>query len=306
MLSIDRSASASVREQLVEQLRYRIASGHFQIDETLPSTRKLADRLGISFHTVRKAYQTLQDEGLVDAQAGRGYTVQDRTPLEKSERMERGAEVVHDTLQTLIGLGLDDDEIEYLFHEQSNLLEHSHLDRKLIVAHPVPELGTLCAEEIGRTLQRTVNAVSLDHVRNHQDADYIFTPFDHLKGMMQTVPRADTMGFVTHLPAALLERIARLRTENTISLLTQTPGTIEPLTTMLRVQSGFNGQILAAAVEEGTEHIASFLDQGDLVLYTPESRRRVRPIIDSDVSQGAVRLLVSPDSLEAIRNSVPA
>jgi GntR family transcriptional regulator len=124
--------------------------------------------------------------------------------------------------------------------------------------------------------------------------------------MMQTVPRADTMGFVTHLPAALLERIARLRTENTISLLTQTPGTIEPLTTMLRVQSGFNGQILAAAVEEGTEHIASFLDQGDLVLYTPESRRRVRPIIDSDVSQGAVRLLVSPDSLEAIRNSVPA
>jgi len=305
VLSIDRSASSSVREQLIEQLRYLIASGHFQVNETLPSTRKLADRIGISFHTVRKAYQALQDEGLINAQAGRGYTVLDRTPLEKSERMERGAEVVHDTLQALIGLGLDDAEIEYLFHEQSNLLEHSRLDRKLLVAHPVPELGTLCAEEIGRALQRTVNAVSLDHVRNHQDADYIFTPFEHLKEMMQTVPRADTMGFVSHLPAELLERIARLRPDDTISLLTRTPETIQPVTAMLREQAGFNGQMLAAAVEQGTEHLASFLDESDLVLYTPESRRRVRPKIKEDLSHGTVRLVVSPDSLDAIRNSVP-
>ena len=305
MLSIDRSASASVREQLIEQLRYLIASGHFQVNETLPSTRKMADRVGISFHTVRKAYQALQDEGLIDAQAGRGYTVLDRTPLDKSERMERGAEVVHDTLQALIGLGLDDAEIEYLFHEQSNLLEHTRLDRKLLVAHPVPELGTLCAEEIGRALQRTVNAVSLDRVRNHQDADYIFTPFEHLKEIMQTIPRADTMGFVAHLPAELLERIARLRSDDTISLLTRHPATIQPLTAMLREQAGFNGQMLAAAVEEGTEHLASFLDQSDLVLYTPESRRRVRPKIEGEVSHSSVRLVVSPDSLDAIQNSVP-
>lgn len=305
MLSIDRSASVSVREQLIEQLRYLIASGHFQINDTLPSTRKLADRVGISFHTVRKAYQALQDEGLVDAQAGRGYTVLDRTPLEKSERMERGAEVVHDTLQTLIGLGLDDAEIEYLFHEQSNLLEHARLDRKLLVAHPVSELGTLCAEEIGRALQRTVKAVSLNHLRNHQDADYVFTPFEHLKDMMQVIPRADTLGFVTHLPAALLEQIARLRSENTVSLLTQSPDTIKPLTSMLREEAGFDGQILAAAVEQGTDHLASFLDQSDLVLYTPGSRRRVRPVLEGGLSHGVVRLLVSPDSLQAIKNAVP-
>ena len=305
MLSIDRSASTSVREQLIEQLRYLIASGHFQVNETLPSTRKLADRIGISFHTVRKAYQALQDEGLVDAKAGQGYTVLDRAPLEKSERMERGAEVVHDTLQMLIGLGLDDAEIEYLFHEQSNLLEHTQLDRKLLVAHPIPELGTLCAEEIGRALQRTVNAVSLDRVRSHQDADFIFTPFEHLNDIMQAIPRADTMGFVSHLPADLLERVARLRSDETISLVTRTPATIQPLTTLMRNQAGFDGQMLAAAVEQGTEHLASFLDQCDLVLYTPASRRRVRPLIDSELAHMPIRLLVSPDSLEAIRDAVP-
>jgi GntR family transcriptional regulator len=254
---------------------------------------------------VRKAYQALQDEGLVDAQAGRGYTVLDRTPLEKSERMERGAEVVHDTLQMLIGLGLDDAEIEYLFHEQSNLLEHAQLERKLLVVHPVPELGALCAEEIGRALQRTVNSIPLDRIRSHQDADFVFTPFEHLNDIMQAVPRADTMGFVAHLPADLLERIARLRPDEAVSLVTRTPETIQPLTTMLRSQSGFGGQMLAAAVEEGAEHLSSFLDQCDLVLYTPASRRRVRPLIKGDLLHKPIRLLVSPDSLEAICDAVP-
>lgn len=305
MLSVDRSSSTPVREQLIEQLRYLIASGHFQTKETLPSTRKLAEQIGVSFHTVRKAYQALQDEGLVDAQVGRGYIVLDRTPLGKSERMERGAELVHDTLQMLIGLGLDDAEIEYLFHEQSNLLEHVQLERKLLVAHPVPELGALCADAIGRALQRTVNAVPLERIQNHQDADFIFTPFAHLNDMMRAVPRADTMGFVVHLPADLLERIARLRTSDTISLITHHPATIQPLTEHIRTQAGFGGQMTAAAVGDGAQHLDSFLDQSDLVLYTPASRRRVRPLLSNEMAHHTVQLVVSPDSLEAIRNAVP-
>jgi len=305
VLSVDSSSSASVREQLIEQLRYLIASGHFQVNETLPSTRKLGERVGISFHTVRKAYQALQDEGLVDSKVGRGYVVRDRAPLDKSERMERGAEVVHDTLQMLIGLGLDDAEIEYLFHEQSNLLEHAQLDRKLLVAHPVPELGELFADDIGRALQRSVKAVPLERIRNHQDADFIFTPFEHLHEMVEAVPRADVMGFVAHFAAALLERVARLRTEETISLITRRAPTIQPLTQLLRAQAGFNGQILAGAVEGGTEHLTSFLDQSDLVLYTPASRRRVKPLLDDKPVHTPIHMQVSSDSLEAIRDAVP-
>lgn len=294
-----------MREQLIEQLRYLIASGHFQVEETLPSTRKLAERIGISFHTVRKAYQALQDEGLVDAQVGRGYTVLNRTPLEKSERMERGAAVVHDALQMLIGLGLNDAEIEYLFHEQSNLLEHAQLERKLLVAHPAPELGEQLAEAIGRALQRAVSAVSLERIRTHQDADFVFTPFEHLNAALEAVPRADTIGVVSHLPAALLERIARLRNEDAVALVTRRPSTLQPLTQHLRAQSGYGGPIMGAAVENGTEHLASFLDQSDLVLYTPASRRRVRPLLDDDQAHASVHLLVSPDSLDAIRSAVP-
>ena len=52
-ITIRRTSKTPVHEQLVEQLRYLIASGHYQIDQPLPSTRVLAKQLSISFHTVR-------------------------------------------------------------------------------------------------------------------------------------------------------------------------------------------------------------------------------------------------------------
>lgn len=40
-----------------------IATKQFQVGEMLPSTRELGQQLEASFHTVRKAYHILEDEG---------------------------------------------------------------------------------------------------------------------------------------------------------------------------------------------------------------------------------------------------
>ena len=106
MITIDRTSNVPLHEQLVEQLRFFIASGHYKIDETLPSTRTLARQVGVSFHTVRKAYQQLEQEGLLEARVGSGFKVKERVPLGKTERIERGATIVQEALQKLIGLGL--------------------------------------------------------------------------------------------------------------------------------------------------------------------------------------------------------
>jgi DNA-binding FadR family transcriptional regulator len=56
---------------------------------TLPSTRELGRQLGTSFHTVRKAYHQLADEGLIVAEQGRGFVViRQSTSLDKSQRLE--------------------------------------------------------------------------------------------------------------------------------------------------------------------------------------------------------------------------
>lgn len=306
-LQIDPDSTTPVREQLVEQLRYLIASGHYKINDPLPSTRSLGDQLDISFHTVRKAYQELEDEGLLSAKVGSGYTVKERTPLAKSERIERGAEVIHEALRSLVGLGLSDAEIESLFQEQANLLDHASLERKLIVVGPHPELNDLYAEHLSSSLQQTVRPVPFSQLDRHQDADFAFTPHQYLSRVLENLPRGDTLGFVTHLPSRILDRVARLLDRETLGLVTRYRETIPPLSEELRTKTAYGGQVIGASIEEGVEQLSNVLEQMDLLLYTPDSRRRLLPFLNDDGPNHAeVTVHISQDSINAMLEVVPA
>jgi GntR family transcriptional regulator len=307
MLEVNRESKTPVSEQLIEQLRYLIASGHYNVNDTLPSTRKMGERLGVSFHTVRKAYKALEEEGLLESQVGSGYTVQERAPLEKSERMERGAEIVNDALQRLVGLGLSDAEVEYLFQEQANLLDHASIERKLILVGAQPELNALCAEQLSGALQQTVRPVPFSQLGRHEDADFVFAPYRHLPRVIQSLPRADVMGYATHLPARILERVARLMDRETLGLVTRYRDTIPALSSELRDHTAYGGQVIAASIEEGTDHLDGFVDQTDLLLYTPESRRRLLALLDDDSPpREKITVLLSQDAVDAIVEAVPA
>ena len=56
-------------------LRLAIAAGRLSVGERLPAARELAADIGVNFHTVRKAYQQLESEGLLRVERGRGTTV---------------------------------------------------------------------------------------------------------------------------------------------------------------------------------------------------------------------------------------
>ncbi|WP_435660843.1 PLP-dependent aminotransferase family protein [Leisingera caerulea] len=55
----------------------------------LPPHRKMADRLGLSVHTVSKAYESLRKQNLIDGQVGRGSYVCGPAPHPAPQRSER-------------------------------------------------------------------------------------------------------------------------------------------------------------------------------------------------------------------------
>jgi GntR family transcriptional regulator len=306
MISIDRASSTPVHDQLVEQLRYLIASGHYKIDETLPSTRTLGEQLGLSFHTVRKAYQRLEQEGLLASRVGSGFRVKERVQLRKEERMERGAAIAQEALQRMIGLGLQESEMEYLFQEQFALLEGGPERHKLVFAAPFREMAELCAEQLAAALQQPVEPVVLEHLERHRDADYLLARYADLRQAMTLVPRADALGVVTHLNPEALEQIVRLLPHQTLGIVTRFADAIPPLMSELRALTGFAGQMLAASIDDGTQHLGRFIDQTDLVVYTPQSRRRLQPLLAGDRRHTALTVIVSPASVEALRQAVPS
>lgn len=66
--------------QITRQLRLAIAAGRITPGAALPAARDLAAELHVNFHTVRKAYGELEQEGLLCVKRGVGTYVADQVP----------------------------------------------------------------------------------------------------------------------------------------------------------------------------------------------------------------------------------
>lgn len=306
MIEIDRSASLPVPDQLAEQLRFLIANGHYKVNQLLPPTRKLADQIGISFHTVRKAYQKLVEEGILEVQQGSGYKVTTRTPLSNEERLERGATIVQKALQQLVSLGLDEGEIEYMFEEQLDLLNLGADNLKLVFVASYPEMAQECSEQIRAQLQLDVETANLKEIDFIQDADFIFCPTSLLKELNESLPRIDKMGISSYLSPEALDRIARLFSHETLGLVTFHAQSIPHLMNEIQHQTGFDGQVLGASLEDGSAHISQLTQGADMLVYTPLCRRRILPFLKSEKPSHMVSHIVSEQSMSAIQQRIPS
>lgn len=65
----------AIYEQIVNQLKNAIVTGHLQAGEALPSIRALAADLSVSVITTKRAYEELEKEGLIRSVAGKGFYV---------------------------------------------------------------------------------------------------------------------------------------------------------------------------------------------------------------------------------------
>jgi GntR family transcriptional regulator/MocR family aminotransferase len=75
ILSMDRDTSTGVRGHLTQQLRAAILNRQVLPGEMLPSTRVLAEAIGVARGTVVTAYEDLAGEGYVDVVPGVGTFV---------------------------------------------------------------------------------------------------------------------------------------------------------------------------------------------------------------------------------------
>ncbi|WP_026510691.1 MULTISPECIES: GntR family transcriptional regulator [unclassified Butyrivibrio] len=98
-MKILQSSGVPIYQQIADSFRTDILEGKLQQGEYLPSIRGLAKDLKISVITTLKAYEQLEQEGLVTAVQGKGYYVnaQDTQML-----MEQHRRKVEDALLSAI------------------------------------------------------------------------------------------------------------------------------------------------------------------------------------------------------------
>lgn len=78
-LQIDPHSGVPVYRQMMDQIKYYVASGSLVPGDQLPSIRDLAQRLSVNPTTVVKAYSELQHAEVIEMRHGKGVFVTDRS-----------------------------------------------------------------------------------------------------------------------------------------------------------------------------------------------------------------------------------
>lgn len=122
---ISNSSGKPIYEQISSQIRAQILSGTLEAGERLPSIRALADGLGISVITTKRAYSDLEGEGLVETVQGKGcFVSQQNKALLRERRMRLVEDLMAQATAEARDIGLTRDQL----HDMLDLMVPEDLE----------------------------------------------------------------------------------------------------------------------------------------------------------------------------------
>jgi len=116
LIVVDPQSGVPVYRQLMDQVKFHIASGLLEPGDELPSTRALSQQLGVNPMTISKAYSFLEKEQVVERRPGRPLVVR---KLDRDEIADRKIDQLRDSLSPTVTmvkqLGIDREDAVKVF-----------------------------------------------------------------------------------------------------------------------------------------------------------------------------------------------
>ena len=146
----------------------------------------------------------------------------------------------------------------------------------------------------------------MSDLEHHQDADHILCAYKDVYKVLESMPRIDVLGVTIELPSKTLDRIAHLFPHEALGIVSNYKETLPNIMSEIQQATGFSGQIFGASLEQSTSHINQFLDQTDLVVFTPSCKRRLLSFMKNEKAFLQITHQVSQGSLSAIQELTPS
>jgi GntR family transcriptional regulator len=122
-LHISANDGVPIYLQIVNQVKYLVASGRLAPGEEMPAIRVLAERLLINPNTVARAYRELEVAGIVLKRRTAGTFVSDAgSPLARRERLKILTERIDALLAEAGQMNVNIDEIVKLMRERDEVM----------------------------------------------------------------------------------------------------------------------------------------------------------------------------------------
>ena len=123
-IHITTSDGVPIYQQVVNQIKFLIASGRLNSGDELPPIRVLAAQLLINPNTVARAYRELETAGIVEKRLTAGtYVSEQGSPLARRERVKILAERIDTLLAEAIHMGVSIDDVMKLVQQRHNAIQ---------------------------------------------------------------------------------------------------------------------------------------------------------------------------------------
>lgn len=184
-IQIDRCSDISIADQITHQLLKSILHGDLDPGERLPPERDLAEYLGVSRGTVKRAYAKLVTSDAIDMRQGSGsYVLRNGHILEQNQK-KQAADIIAATFERLRAMGLSEKEILNLANLQSLSAAQPGSLRKIMIMVVSNNYDIL--SELEQQLSYltdaspflfTLSYLTLDTIENNPDSVQMLLSYD--------------------------------------------------------------------------------------------------------------------------------
>ncbi len=178
MIEIQFEANKPIYKQIVEQVCAEIKSGALLPGDKLPTERELAERLQVARGTVKRAYQELSDNNIIEVIQGSGsYVYNDRDVYTVEER-RLALRLMDQLFEKLESWNLSHDEIEALFRLTAAKRAPSVLAVSVAIIDCNPESLSIFKRQLQYIPGIAISAFLLDGILLEDDIARLLGGFD--------------------------------------------------------------------------------------------------------------------------------
>lgn len=223
VFQINPALDVPIYQQLVDKIHAAVKLGTLGAGSQLPTVQELSDRLGVARGTVKRAYDELEHEGLLEKVRGRGTFICQQP--DTGSRKDRAMAAIDDLLDRLEEMGFSSSEVNiFLDLKLRQRMEKVSL-LKVAVLECNPESLSQMAEQLRDVSNIDVCSYLVDNAMAYpysmaEDMDLIVTTTAHAADLAAVLPEKDKLVRIALRPnPRYLARIIKLRHDTQIGIL---------------------------------------------------------------------------------------
>lgn len=224
VFSVNSELDIPIYRQLVDQIRAAVRQGRLTAGQKLPTVQEVSCDLSIAVGTIKRAYDELEREGIVEKVQGRGTFICYR-PADSGSRKEQAMAAIDEMLDRLEGMGFSPTEVNIFLDLKLRQRAQEESRIRIAVVECNTENLTRMSEQLRRIDRVELYSYLVSTVREYpynlaEDTDLIVTTATHADELEQLLgDRKKVIRVALRLESSCMLELLRLQRGQKVGIL---------------------------------------------------------------------------------------